>query len=128
MATQIYSSQNRAVTAADFEAIIPKIYPETESISYFGGEELSPPQYGKVFVSIKPTNGVFLSTGIKDNIKNQIKKYSVAGIQTEIIDLKYLYVETDSKVYYNSNQAPNASFVSKLDYTKHQCFTLILLS
>ena len=113
-ATQIYSSQNRAVTAADFEAIIPKIYPETESISAFGGEELSPPQYGKVFVSIKPTNGVFLSTGIKDNIKNQIKKYSVAGIQTEIIDLKYLYVETDSKVYYNSNQAPNASFVSSL--------------
>ena len=113
-ATQIYSAQNRAVTAADFESIIPQIYPETESISAFGGEELSPPQYGKVFVSIKPTNGVFLSSGIKDNIKSQISKYSVAGIQTEIIDLKYLYIETDSQVYFNPNQAPNASYVQSL--------------
>ena len=112
--TQIYSSQNRAVTAGDFEAIVPTIYPETESISAFGGEELSPPQYGKVFVSIKPTNGVFLSSTIKENIKRQISKYSVAGIVTEIIDLKYLYVETNSNVYYNSNQAPNSSFVSSL--------------
>jgi len=96
--TQIYSSQNRAVTAGDFEAIIPTIYPETESVSAFGGEELTPPQYGKVFVSIKPTNGVFLSSTIKENIKRQINKYSVAGIVTEIIDLKYLYVETNSNV------------------------------
>ena len=113
-ATQIYSSQNRAVTAADFEAIVPVIYPETESISAFGGEELSPPQYGKVYVSIKPTNGVFLSSNIKQNIKNQISKYSVAGIVVEIVDLKYLYVETDSQVYFNSNQAPNSSYVSSL--------------
>ena len=112
--TQIYSSQNRAVTAGDFEAIVPTIYPETESISAFGGEELTPPQYGKVFVSIKPTNGVFLSSTIKENIKRQINKYSVAGIVTEIIDLKYLYVETNSNVYYNSNQSPNSSFVSSL--------------
>ena len=110
--TQIYSSQNRAVTAGDFEAIIPTIYPETDSVSAFGGEELTPPQYGKVFVSIKPTNGVFLSSTIKENIKRQISKYSVAGIVTEIIDLKYLYVETNSNVYYNSNRAPNASLVS----------------
>tara|TARA_B100001063_G_scaffold244607_1_gene277793 strand:+ start:1 stop:1398 length:1398 start_codon:yes stop_codon:yes gene_type:complete len=113
-ATQIYSSQNRAVTASDFEAIVPTIYPETESISAFGGEELTPPQYGKVYVSIKPTNGVFLSSAIKENIKRQINKYSVAGIITEIVDLKYLYVETESQVYYNSNMAPNASFVSSL--------------
>ena len=112
--TQIYSSQNRAVTAGDFEAIVPTIYPETESVSAFGGEELTPPQYGKVFVSIKPTNGVFLSSTIKENIKRQISKYSVAGIVTEIIDLKYLYVETNSNVYYNSNRAPNSSFVSSL--------------
>ncbi len=112
--TQIYSSQNRAVTAADYEAIIPIIYPETESVSAFGGEELTPPQYGKVYVSIKPTNGVYLSSNIKRNIYNQIRKYSVAGIDSEIIDLKYLYVETDSQVYYNTNKAPNSSYVSSL--------------
>jgi len=113
-ATQIYSSQNRAVTAADFEAIVPTIYPETESVSAFGGEELTPPQYGKVYVSIKPTNGVFLSSAIKENIKRKINKYSVAGIITEIVDLKYLYVESDSQVYFNPNKAPNSSFVSSL--------------
>jgi hypothetical protein len=112
--TQIYSAQNRAVTAADYEAIIPIIYPETESVSAFGGEELTPPQYGKVYVSIKPTNGVYLSSNIKRNIYNQIRKYSVAGIDSEIIDLKYLYVESNSQVYYNTNKAPNSSYVSSL--------------
>jgi len=113
-ATQIYASQNRAVTAADYEALIPTIYPETESVSAYGGEELSPPSYGKVFVSIKPYNGVFLSSSIKDNIKSQLKKYTVAGIIPEIVDLKYIYVETNSSVYYNTNLAPSAAGVKSI--------------
>jgi len=114
-APQIYSTQNRALTANDYEILIPnKIYPEAESISVFGGEELVPPQYGKVFISIKPRIGDFVPNSIKENIKRDLKKYAVAGIVPEILDLKYLYVELDSKVYYNSNLAPNASFVSTL--------------
>jgi hypothetical protein len=114
-APRIYSSQNRAVTANDYETLIPsKIYPETESISVFGGEELVPPQYGKVFISIKPRSGDFLSNLVKENIKLKLKKYSVAGIVPEILDLKYLYIETDSKVYYNTNLAPSASYVSSV--------------
>ena len=101
--TRIYASQNRAVTAVDYQSLVPIIYPEAESVAVFGGEELSPPQYGKVFVSIKPYNGNFLSNLTKDNILREIRKYSVAGIVPEIIDLKYLYVETTSDVYYNSN-------------------------
>ena len=46
-----------------------KIYPETESITVFGGEDLNPPQYGKVFISIKPRNGDFIPNLIKENIK-----------------------------------------------------------
>ena len=114
-APRIYSSQNRAVTANDYETLIPaKIYPETESISVFGGEELIPPQYGKVFISIKPRSGDFLSNLVKENIKLKLKKYSVAGIVPEILDLKYLYIETDSKVYYNTNLAPSSSYVSSI--------------
>jgi len=114
-APRIYSSQKRAVTANDYETLIPaKIYPETESISVFGGEELIPPQYGKVFISIKPRSGDFLSNLVKENIKLKLKKYSVAGIVPEILDLKYLYIETDSKVYYNTNLAPSASYVSSV--------------
>ena len=112
-APRIYASQNRALTANDYETLIPsKIYPETESISVFGGEELIPPQYGKVFISIKPRTGDFLPNLVKENIKNRLKKYSVAGIVPEILDLKYLYIEVNSKVYYNSNLAPTSEYVS----------------
>ena len=112
--TQIYASRNRAVTAQDYESIIPTIYSETESVSVYGGEELTPPQYGKVFISVKPYNGVYLSNLIKENIKSSIKKYSVAGIVTEIVDLKYLYIEVDSSVYYNTNLAPSAAYVKSI--------------
>jgi len=122
-APQIYATQNRALSANDFEVLIPnKIYPETESISVFGGEDLVPPQFGKVFISIKPRNGDFVPNLIKQNIKRDLKKYSVAGIVPEILDLKYLFVETNSKVYYNTNLAPSASFVStkvQRDITKY---------
>ena len=109
--TRIYASRNRAVTAADFEALIPEIYPETESVSAYGGESLNPPQFGKVFISIKPYNDRYLSNLIKDNIKRKLLKYSVAGIVPQVVDLKYLYVETISNVYYNPNLAPSANNV-----------------
>ena len=112
-APRIYASQNRALTANDYETLIPaKIYPETESISVFGGEELIPPQYGKVFISIKPRTGEFLPNLIKENIKRDLKKYAVAGIVPEILDLKYLYLEVTSNIYYNTNQAPSATEVA----------------
>ena len=114
-APRIYASQNRALTANDYETLIPaRIYPETESISVFGGEELVPPQYGKVFISIKPRFGDFLPNLIKENIKLKLKKYAVAGIVPEILDLKYLYLEVDSKVYYNTNLAPSGAAVSSI--------------
>ena len=114
-APRIYASQNRALTANDYETLIPaKIYPETESISVFGGEELVPPQYGKVFISIKPKTGDFLPNLIKENIRMKLKKYAVAGIVPEILDLKYLYIEVDSKIYYNTNLATTAASVSSV--------------
>ena len=106
-----YSSQNRAVTATDYETIIPTIYSEAESISVFGGEDLNPPKYGRVFISIKPINGPFVSNQVKDNIKSSLRRYSVAGIVPEIIDLKYLYLETDTTAYYNSNSTFDANSI-----------------
>ena len=110
-APKIYSTFNRAVTSGDYEALIPKIYPEAESVSVFGGEELTPPQYGKVFITIKPFYGPFVPDSIKNNLKTQLRKYSVAGIICEIQDLKYLYVEVDVNAYYNPSLAPNAAAV-----------------
>ena len=103
LAPRIYSSQYRAVTASDYSGIIPFVYPNVESVTAYGGEELDPPEFGKVFISIKPKNGSFLSQITKDDISRQLKQYSIAGIKPEIIDLKYLYVEVDTSVYYNSN-------------------------
>lgn len=114
-APRIYASQNRALTINDFETLIPsRIYPETESISVFGGEDVIPPQYGKVFISIKPRTGDFLPNLVKENIKRDLKKYSVAGIIAEILDLKYLYIEVESQIYYNTNLAPSSSYVSSI--------------
>jgi len=113
-APRIYASQNRAVTATDYETIIPTIYPETESVSVFGGEDLNPPRFGKVYISIKPINGTFVSSQVKENIRNSLRKYSVAGIVPEILDLKYLYVEFNSAVYYNSNEAPSADYLQTI--------------
>ena len=110
-APKIYSTYNRAVTAGDYEALIPKIYPEAESVSVFGGEELNPPQWGKVFITIKPFYGPYVPDSIKNNLKTQLRKYSVAGIVAEIQDLKYLYVEVDVNAYYNPNLASNAAAV-----------------
>jgi len=103
-APRIYSSQYRAVTSRDYEAIIKRIYPDTESVAVIGGEELVPAQFGTVFISIKPKNGTFVSDFNKQQIKNKLKQYSISGINQEIIDLKVLYVEIDSSIYYNYNQ------------------------
>ena len=102
-APRVYSAQHRAVTASDYEAIIPSVYPNIESISAFGGEELDPPKYGRVYIASKPKNGSFLSEFTKKQILGSLKSYSVAGIVPELIDLKFLYVEIDSYVYYNAN-------------------------
>jgi len=108
----IYSSQNRAVTSRDYEAIIKKVYPNTESVSVVGGEELDPPEFGTVNISIKPKNGTFVSDFSKDRILAQLKKYTISGINQKITDLKLLYVEIDTSVYYNN------SFVSTPDSLK----------
>ena len=103
-APRLYSAQYRAVTSRDYEAIINQIYPQTESVAVIGGEELDPPQFGKVQISIKPKNGTFISDFDKSQIKSKLKSYAVAGINSEIVDLKILYVEIDSNVYYDPSK------------------------
>ena len=103
-APRLYSAQYRAVTPRDYEAIIQTIFPQTESVAVIGGEELDPPQFGKVQISIKPKNGTFVSDFDKAQIKNKLKNYAIAGINSEIVDLKILYVELDSTVYYNPSK------------------------
>lgn len=111
IAPRIYASQFRAVTSNDYKALIPTIYSNVDSVSTYGGEELDPPEYGKVFISIKPKNGTFLSQVTKRDILRSLKQYSIAGIKPEIVDLSYLYIEVDSTVYYNLNFTTGAQVV-----------------
>ena len=103
IAPRVYSSQYRAVTTKDYEAIIQSVFPDAESVSVVGGEELDPPEFGTVLLSIKPRNATFLSDFTKTRILDQLKSYSIAGINQKIVDLKILYIELDTAVYYNTN-------------------------
>lgn len=114
LAPRVYSSQFRAVTANDFKGLIPSIFPNVESVTAYGGDELDPPEYGKVFISIKPRQGKFLSKISKEEIKKQLKQYTIAGIKPEVVDLKYLYIELNTSVYYDRGAVSNISFLQSM--------------
>ena len=108
-APRIYASQYRAVTPRDYEAIIKTIYSDTESVAVVGGEEMDPPEYGNVVISIKPKNGYFVSDFNKTQILSKLKQYSISGINQRIEDLKILYVEIVSSVYYDNTKTSDVS-------------------
>ena len=103
-APRLYSSQYRAVTARDYESIVQQVYPNTESVSVVGGEEVNPPQFGTVLITIKPKNGEFVSDFDKTQILTKLKSYSLTGINQKIVDLQVLYVEVESFIYYDTTK------------------------
>ena len=102
-APKFYSAFGRAVSTQDYEAIIPQIYPNVASIACYGGEEAEPPEYGKVFLAIKPKNADKLSLSEKNSVLKKLREYSVAAVQPTIIDPSILYVDLTSFVYFNPN-------------------------
>jgi len=102
-APKFYSAFGRAVSTQDYEAIIPQIYPNVASIACYGGEEAEPPEYGKVFLAIKPRNADKLSLSEKNSVLKKLREYSIAAIQPTIIDPSILYIDLVSFVYYNPN-------------------------
>ena len=109
-APKAYGTQERAVTAQDYEAIVRKVYPATSDIIIFGGEDQEPPEYGKVFIALKPTDQSYLTSLTKQKIIADLKKYVVASVEPKIIDPSILYVEMNSKIYYNgvaTDQTPS---------------------
>jgi hypothetical protein len=101
LAPKFFSSQNRAVTSSDYEVIARNVYPAISDIIVFGGEEQVPPDYGKVFLSIKPSDASFLSAFTKKQIQDDLKKYSVGSVRPVLVDPSILYVEMDSKISFD---------------------------
>jgi len=97
-----FGAQNRAVTASDYGTIIRNIYPAISDIIVYGGEEASPPEYGKVKVAIKPKNSSKLSNYTKQEIVKKLKPYMVGSVTCDIIDPSIVYVEVDTSIFYNS--------------------------
>ena len=102
-APKAYGTQDRAVTAQDYEAIVRQVYPATSDIIIFGGEDQDPPQYGKVFIALKPKDASYLTSLTKNEIIAELEKYVVASVEPQIIDPSILFVELTSKIYYNRN-------------------------
>lgn len=101
-APQNFETQNRAVTVADYKTILKRDYPNADSIAVWGGEDNDPPIYGKVFISIKPVEGLVLTNNTKNDIVNTIlSKYNVVSIIPSIIDPDYLFLTISSTVKYN---------------------------
>lgn len=101
-----FISQNRAVTADDYRAILLRDFPTIQSISVWGGQDNDPPQYGKVFISIKETgtpDGEPLTELFKNQIVNSLSNEKVIAILPEVVDPEYTYLYFDILFKYNSN-------------------------
>jgi hypothetical protein len=103
-APKFFATQDRAVTAQDYAAIIRNLYPAVSDIITYGGEEDLPPEYGKVKIVIKPELSATLSSSTKRDLEAKLKKYMVASVTPEIIDPSILYVEVVTNIFYDSTK------------------------
>ena len=105
-----FISQNRAVTADDYAAIIKKEFSNIDSISTWGGEDNDPPDYGRVYVCIKPLLAETLTTAEKTSITGAILKgKNVVSITPQIVDPNFTYLELDVSFKYNPNLTDRSS-------------------
>ena len=102
---QSFFDQNRAVTPGDYQALVKRLYTNLDSINVWGGEDNVPVQYGKVFLSIKPTTGPYLTPAEKSYItETLLKSKNVVSVTPEIVDPSYIEMEINTTVYYNRNK------------------------
>ncbi|MBI51749.1 MAG: hypothetical protein CL779_00830 [Chloroflexi bacterium] len=118
-ATKSYASQKRAVVASDYDSLVRDIYPAVDDIYVYGGDTLVPPQYGRVYISVKPSNSEYLSNITKNYIKQSLDPYRVASLDIVFVDPQILYIELVSMVYYNNFRTlkDNAAIVSSVKET-----------
>ena len=103
------AAQNRCVVSEDYEALVRQVYPAVDDVYVFGGEELTPPLFGRVFIIIKPSTGALMSNRTKGYIKKSLDPFRVASIDLIIQDAEVLYVEVVSTVYYDSKKTNKGS-------------------
>ena len=107
-----YASQGRAVTTKDYEVYVKRLFPTTQSVSVWGGEDgsydsstgvSSTPEYGKVFISIKSTTGVDLTSAQKTNLEKELAPYKVASITPVVVDAETTSIILGITIMYDSS-------------------------
>ena len=110
-----YEVQNRAVTANDYKRIITREYPQAESVVVYGGENADPPEFGKVFIGIKPKSGLAITTSVKDFISEVLTKYNVGSITPDFVDIDYIFPILTLTVNYDSSFTSKTTSVLQRD-------------
>lgn len=108
-APRYYAAQERAVTVSDYESLIQKIYANTDLVRVTAGETLSPPKFGKVFVSIKPSVGETVSTGEKQRILRELVKYKVGSVDVEVLDPTSIIFKIKPLLAFETSKTRNRS-------------------
>ena len=101
-ASKFYTSQNRLVTVDDYKSKLQTLYPGADSISVWGGEDNNPPQYGKIFISIKPAQNVNkLTSSEKIVLKDKMRKLNMLTVRPEIVDAEIIDIIVNSTFKFN---------------------------
>ncbi len=116
-APRYFQTQERAVSTSDYEIILQQRFPEINAISAYGGEELSPPQYGQVFIAIDISDVDGLPTSKVDEYLNFIRPRSPLSIDPSLVEPEYTYYRVDSIIKYNVNDT---------NYTSDQIKSLVV--
>ena len=103
-ATKFYTSQNRLVTLNDYKAKVSEYYPNADAVAVWGGEDNDPPQYGKVFISLKPQNSDYLSVAEKTDVKNKLNQLNMMTVRPEIVDAEIVKILLTTVFKYNKNE------------------------
>ena len=101
-ASKFYTSQNRLVTVDDYKSKLQTLYPGADSISVWGGEDNEPPQYGKIFIAIKPSQTVNkLTSSEKTLLKQKLKTLNMLTVRPELIDADVIDILVNTSFKYN---------------------------
>ena len=103
-ANKFFTSQNRLVTLNDYKAKVKEYYPNADAIAVWGGEDNNPPEYGKVFLAIKPTNSDYLTKEEKRVIVNNLNKLNMITVRPEIVDPDIVDILVSSTFKYNPSK------------------------
>ena len=102
-ATKFYTSQNRLVTLNDYKAKVSEYYPNADAVAVWGGEDNDPPEYGKVFISLKPQNADYLSVGEKAEVQTKLNQLNMLTVRPVIVDAEIVKILLTTTFKYNQN-------------------------